>query len=374
MLYALQRRPFNTKEWASSYFQLTSDKLQSQLTQYLRVPDIKSELPEAISQDTAQLAWITDRAAAELGSYVQTLLTQLSAYNVTADHRDADTAAELVERFRSNKSLESLQWSDPDTALENVKNMIADLGLTSEACAQDTASVCVALWAAKQRAAGDTSHQGFTRVSSPISSLFLPFKANRLAEVADTVADQATAMQTNADLDPANAQIMENSTEEDKMLRRAAILTGQYVHLLDLEQSPPVCHVYPPWPNTFKVKMDSGKQQRSKSTTVKGAALSLVVGKDPLPNNLIQSSMYHRTQTAVMYKTSGSYYVCSRQAADRMTPAPGLSASAQQAMGLTFVAAEYTQSQPTAGKRGRPRKEAPGELHVWCNPHSSVIQ
>lgn len=69
--------------------------------------------------------------------------------------------------------------------------------------------------------------------------------------------------------------------DEDYMLRCAAVVTQQTLHAFDLDAKPPACKVFSHLPSTYKVKMDITGQR--KTTSVKAAAWSLVLGKDPLP-------------------------------------------------------------------------------------------
>ena len=136
-------------------------------------------MPEGSMDSAQQLAWITDRAATELGHYVQSLLTDLSSFSVTTGHRTPEAAQDHIQLFRTGNSLESLQWSDADLALENVKKLVDALGLTHVACPTDERSICTALFAAKQRAAGNQPGQQSTQVSEQTGLLIWLFLSAR---------------------------------------------------------------------------------------------------------------------------------------------------------------------------------------------------
>lgn len=183
-------------------------------------------------------------------------------------------------------------------------------------------------------------------------------------------------------LDGDRPAFLTSADDEAYMLRRTAIVTEQCLHLFDLDASPPVCSVYSPFPSTYKVKMASASGQR-KPISVTDAAWSPVLGKDPLPKELLYSRLYNRSSLVVMLKVAGTLYMCS-QGPDIAT-APGLhDVSQQEKLGLTFAAAEFLYSQQhgqkkkqTGAKRGRPASKPTGELYSLllvvqasgCQPH-----
>lgn len=191
-------------------------------------------------------------------------------------------------------------------------------------------------------------------------------------------------MQNWASLAAEKPVFLGSPDDEDYMLRRAAIVTQQTLHLFDLDAKPPVCKVFPPLPSTYKAQMQFDGHR--KSTHVKTAAWSLVLGKDPLPKAIILSGLHTRVRTIVMLKEGGSMHVC-RQRHDSVS-APGLQhLDDQKKLSLTFGTAEYVQDQ-LAGKkrkqsgprlpsqppkRGRPSTKRTGELSTLLQSGSCHV-
>ena len=98
--------------------------------------------------------------------------------------------------------------------------------------------------------------------------------------------------------------------DADYMLRRAAIVTQQTLHVFDLDANPPACKVFSHLPSTYKVRVDVAGQ--CKTTSVKTAAWSLVLGKDPLPKALLFSRLYARSSIVVMFREGGSLNIFSQ--------------------------------------------------------------
>lgn len=69
----------------------------------------------------------------------------------------------------------------------------------------------------------------------------------------------------------------ENLDHEEDILRAAAIVAKQNVHLFDLDHSPPTCFVFPALPNeTFRVLDTESK----KKVSVEDGSWARVLGKD----------------------------------------------------------------------------------------------
>ena len=100
------KRPFDVKAWTQEYFQLNSEKVQTQLTQYLALASVKEAMPQELKAATQQeqLAWLTVQALHELVDFVETFLQRLSAYNITTGHQSPEAAEEIVSQFRAGNS------------------------------------------------------------------------------------------------------------------------------------------------------------------------------------------------------------------------------------------------------------------------------
>ena len=161
------------------------------------------------------------------------------------------------------------------------------------------------------------------------------------------------------------------------MLRRAAIVTQQTLHVFDLDAKPPACKVFSHLPSTYKVKVDIAGQR--KTTSVKTAAWSLVLGKDALPKPILFSRLHARSSIALMLREGGSLHIFSQH--PDIATAPGLQYPSSDAdrLSLTFGNAEYVQDQlpgkkrkptgrprlpPQPAKRGRPSTKQTGKLYT----------
>lgn len=165
---SVQRQAFDTEAWASDYFQLASGKVQAQLTQYLLLPDVQGAMPPSI-KDAAkdeQLVWVTNRAVQDLSLFADTQLSQLAGCDITSGHQDPETAATIVNEFRSGISHDLEQWADASVALANIKAVFTALGLIE--CEIDSASVITAILAAKDKAAGkqERGHEEYEQTAS----------------------------------------------------------------------------------------------------------------------------------------------------------------------------------------------------------------
>ena len=166
--------------------------------------------------------------------------------------------------------------------------------------------------------------------------------------------------------------------DADYILRRAAIVTQQTLHVFDLDANPPACKVFSHLPSTYKVRVDVAGQR--KTTSVKTAAWSLVLEKDPLPKALLFSRLYARSSIVVMFREGGSLNIFSQH--PDIATAPGLQYPSSDAdrLSLTFGAAEYVQDQlpgkkrkpsgrpslpPQPAKRGRASTKQTGELYIY---------
>lgn len=145
-------------------------------------------------------------------------------------------------------------------------------------------------------------------------------------------------------------------------LRAAAIATEHFVHVFDMDATPPVCHVFPPLETVFKAKGTYGRDNgSSKALQVPGSAWSPILGKDVLPKELQLSDMYARNKLAVLLKLNSTYHSCVKQSGQAAVPPADL-----KKLALTFMKVTYDKGKqpkqpkkadqaPTTGKkRGRP--------------------
>lgn len=168
--------------------------------------------------------------------------------------------------------------------------------------------------------------------------------------------------------------MFQQATDEDSSLRRASIVTQQWLYVFDLDGKP-TCKIFSPFASSYKVRLESDGQP-CKSSQVKDAAWLRVLGKDPLPIAVLQSRLYSTHNISVVLKSQGLYHICN--ASPDIATAPGLQATQQSELGLTFAAAVFTKapqrghSQRQAGvKRGRPARQN-GTL-LSCNQCSSAF-
>lgn len=126
------KKAFDVKAWAQEYFQLGSEKVQKQLTQYLALASAKEAMPQELTAATVQqqLAWMTTQALDELASFVENTLQRLSGYNISTGHSSPETADEVVSQFRAGSSNSLQLWGDPAKALVNAGSLCNALGLT----------------------------------------------------------------------------------------------------------------------------------------------------------------------------------------------------------------------------------------------------
>ena len=73
--------------WAREHFQLTSKKNQIKLKGYLQLPNIQRECPKALDTDSAQLSWITEQATKDCSKWIDSILTELTGYDIICNHR-----------------------------------------------------------------------------------------------------------------------------------------------------------------------------------------------------------------------------------------------------------------------------------------------
>ncbi|KAL0018353.1 hypothetical protein WJX79_006177, partial [Trebouxia sp. C0005] len=324
--------------WARDYFQVASDKVQERLAQYLILPDIRTTMPPDIkSADTAeQLAWATDKAVQELSAFVAKELSRLAAWDITSGHSDPDTAATIVQHFRKGSSHAVDRWSNASTALAIMTAMFTALGLNKSET--DLDSIVTAVLRAMDIAEG---------------------KPGRSPEQYEQDSNSLHA-QNYSHLDPAGMDMFQQATDEDSSLRRASIVTQQWLYVFDLDGKP-TCKIFSPFASSYKVRLESDGQP-CKSSQVKDAAWLRVLGKDPLPIAVLQSRLYSTHNISVVLKSQGLYHICN--ASPDIATAPGLQATQQSELGLTFAAAVFTKapqrghSQRQAGvKRGRPARQ-----------------
>ena len=117
------------------------------------------------------------------------------------------------------------------------------------------------------------------------------------------------------------------------MVLPACRVTQQTLHVFDLDAKPPACKVFSHLPSTYKVKMDIAGQR--KTTSVKAAAWSLVLGKDPLPKEILFSRLYARSRVAVMLNKGGSLHTRSQH--PDIATAHGLQYPSSDAQKLSLV-------------------------------------
>ena len=165
-------------------------------------------------------------------------------------------------------------------------------------------------------------------------------------------------MQNYSHLDPAAMELFQQASDEDSSLRRASIVTEQWLYVFDLDGKP-TCKIFSPFASPYKVRLESDGQP-SKSSQVKDAAWLRVLGKDPLPIAVLQSRLYSTHNISVVLKSQGLYHIC--KASSDIATAPGLQATQQSELGLTFAAAVFTKA-PQKGQRqagakwGRPARQ-----------------
>lgn len=154
------------------------------------------------------------------------------------------------------------------------------------------------------------------------------------------------------------------------MLRRASIVTEQWLYVFDVDATPPNCSIYSPIPSPYKVTMEHSGQR--KSFNVKDAAWSRVLGKDSLPEAVLFPRLYARNNISMMLRSQGSYHICNPSV--DMATAPGLQEAQQRNLGLAFAAATTAKDQKNkqAGtKRAHPAKQN-GEFLAW--PYIVVVK
>ena len=105
--------------WANEHFQLTSETVQVKLQRYLQTTYIQYELPEELDIEAAQLSWLTELATRELSGCVKTILVW--KYDISTGHPQLNTAAALVEAFRSRTGNAIEIWTDAAHSAENMK-------------------------------------------------------------------------------------------------------------------------------------------------------------------------------------------------------------------------------------------------------------
>ena len=148
-------------------------------------------------------------------------------------------------------------------------------------------------------------------------------------------------------------------------LRATAIATEYFVHIFDMDATPPVCHVLPPLDTAFKAKGTFGRDNgNNKSLQVPGSAWSLILGKDVLPKEQL-SDMYARNKLAVLLKWDNVYHSCVKQAGQAVVLPADLKKLSLYFMKITYdkgKQAKQTKQAPATGKkRGRP-----GEVRCIC--------
>ena len=84
----------------------------------------------------------------------------------------------------------------------------------------------------------------------------------------------------------ANNMFIQSLEDDLAPLRAAAIASEHRLHIFDMDASPPVCHVLPPFQSSFKVKGTHRANGSNKLLPVKGSAWSPILGKDVLPKEL----------------------------------------------------------------------------------------
>ena len=134
-------------------------------------------------------------------------------------------------------------------------------------------------------------------------------------------------MQNYSHLDPAGMEMFQQATDEDSSLRRASIVTEQWLYVFDLDGKP-TCKIFFPFASPYKVRLGPDGQP-SKSSQVKDAAWSRVLGK---PIAVLQSRLYFTHNTSLVLKSQGLYHIC--KAFSDIATAPGLQATQQSELGL----------------------------------------
>ena len=181
-------------------------------------------------------------------------------------------------------------------------------------------------------------------------------------------------MQNWAHLDMEGMELFQRGDEDAAMLRRASIVAGQWLYLFDLDAALPQLSIFAPIPSSYKVTVDPNGQR--KSSQVKEAAWSRVLGRDALPSTLLYPALYATNNISVMLKRQHSYHIGTPS--PDIATAPGLQPAQQRQLGLVFVATDFTkdaqhgQRQKQAGsKRGRPAKQS-GKFAWPCTSTISI--
>ncbi len=116
-------------------------------------------------------------------------------------------------------------------------------------------------------------------------------------------------MQNYAHRDAAGMDLFQRALDEDSSLRCASMVTEQWLYVFDLDGKP-ACKSFSPFTSPYKVRLVSDAHGQPKTSQVKDAAWSRVLGKGALPIAVLQSRLYATHKISVVLKTQGLYHIC----------------------------------------------------------------
>ena len=149
--------------WTSQHFQLTSEAVQAKLRKYLQIPQILNKMPEDVRHSATpaaeQLGWLTDLAVTEFSGWVDSFLNDLKHHNITLNHLQANTAAELVTAFRCSAGNAIAAWCDASSSAENLKILLRHLQLTPVQCSSANAAIAHSILQAPRAEPVDTGSE-----------------------------------------------------------------------------------------------------------------------------------------------------------------------------------------------------------------------
>lgn len=132
-----------------------------------------------------------------------------------------------------------------------------------------------------------------------------------------------------------NSEFVQNLPDPEvySQLRAAAIASQHTLYVFDLDDSPSVCNVFVPFAMKYRV---NSVQTKAKKQEVKTAYWSCTLGRDPLPKDILLSSMYRQNRVALVVKHNQKYFSCAKDSA-----LPHVGQSQLDLLGLKFVATQF---------------------------------
>lgn len=293
-----------------SNFQLTSQDMQAKHKKYTRIPKIQQQIPAGLDE-TAQLNWLTEKATTELSQWLSSFQEELDGCDITCGHPELATAAEIVDAFRHSRNNALSAWSVQAQAAEYIKTLLRHLQLSPVECQSAEAAImlavlrpvdaqteqfacklsdfvqasllghslliccCVALhiW--------DILHQYLRRYQSSCWYTSSWACTTLLADIMCNLCSRHWHMTVSfmqAQQTVANNIFIQSLKDDLATLRAAAIASEHRLHIFDMDVSPPVCHVLPPFQRSFKVKGRYRANSSNKALPVKGSSWSPILG------------------------------------------------------------------------------------------------